>query len=37
MQGKKQKPGLYLQQSDNILALNPELFFQQFNKNTTRW
>ena len=29
---KKQKPGLYLQQASNTLALNPKLFYQQIDK-----
>ena len=26
MQGEKQKPGLYLQQAENILVLNPKIY-----------
>ena len=37
MQRKKQKPILHLQQAENILALNPQVFCQQINKNTTHW
>ena len=32
MQEKKKKPGLYLQQADNILALNAQLSCQQIDK-----
>ena len=32
MQGKKWKPGLYLQQVDNILELHPQLFYQEIDK-----
>ena len=34
MQGKKWKPGLYLQQAENIWALNLQLFCQQIDKKT---
>ena len=34
MQGEKQKPGLYLQQAENILVLNPQLFCLQTNPQT---
>ena len=34
MSEKQQKPGLYLQQAGNILALNPQIFCQQIDKKT---
>ena len=32
LQGKKQKSGLYLQQAENILTFNRQLFCQQIDK-----
>ena len=37
MQGKKQKPGLYLQWADNFMALNSQIFCQQIEKKTNHW
>ena len=34
MEGKKKKPGLYLQQAGNTLALNSQLFCQEIDKKT---
>ena len=34
MQGKKQKPGLYLQEAGNTLALNSYFFCQKIDKET---
>ena len=36
VQGKK-KVCLYLQQTDNIFAVNPYIFCQQIDKKTTQW